>query len=340
MATVRIYLTTLSTDLNDLQEADATTNKHNQTLYLGWDYKDPNYNEQHPIFEKDLTFLGAITVSAVSLTRNANSGSGTGTFACDMNRVRRADWDDLTSTWTIYKTGNNWATAGGTDTVSDIDTTNQFGFTESIAVGERTYSSDANIVALFNDAITNQSGILRVLLKGSSPSGGATKRIDWSPSTTYFDITYTGGNTISAAVTGTATASITEADVVAGGKTIILTLTNETWVASGDFTDTVKTAIRNGITSAQNEAAGWNQKVRPNIPVANVVRTSDTVVTVTLQAQADYNITAQETITCTVPPTATAHGTRLVASPTFTVDTGGEPPASTFLPRLRLLGVG
>jgi hypothetical protein len=32
------------------------------------------------------------------------------------------------------------------------------------------------------------------------------------------------------AVTGTATAAITEADVVAGGKTIILTLTEDTWV--------------------------------------------------------------------------------------------------------------
>jgi hypothetical protein len=34
------------------------------------------------------------------------------------------------------------------------------------------------------------------------------------------------------AVTGTATASITEADVVAGGKTVILTLTDDTWLAS------------------------------------------------------------------------------------------------------------
>jgi len=36
--------------------------------------------------------------------------------------------------------------------------------------------------------------------------------------------------TPTAALTGTATASITEADVVAGGKTIILTLTGDTWI--------------------------------------------------------------------------------------------------------------
>lgn len=37
--------------------------------------------------------------------------------------------------------------------------------------------------------------------------------------------------TATAALTGTATASITEADIVTGGKTIILTLTEATWVA-------------------------------------------------------------------------------------------------------------
>jgi hypothetical protein len=39
----------------------------------------------------------------------------------------------------------------------------------------------------------------------------------------------TGG---SAAVTGTATASITEGDVVAGSKTIIITLTGDTWITA------------------------------------------------------------------------------------------------------------
>jgi hypothetical protein len=40
------------------------------------------------------------------------------------------------------------------------------------------------------------------------------------------DIDYT----ISATITGTATASITEADIVSGGKTIIITLTGTTWI--------------------------------------------------------------------------------------------------------------
>lgn len=85
----------------------------------------------------------------------------------------------------------------------------------------------------------------------------------------------------------------------------------------------VRSAIATGLDSAQSEAAGWDAKVKPNIPVANVVRTSDTVVTVTLQAQADYDITAQETITWTVPASALLGGVATVGSPTFTVDTGG-----------------
>ena len=77
--------------------------------------------------------------------------------------------------------------------------------------------------------------------------------------------------------------------------------------------------IINGIDSAQAEAAGWDAEVKANLAVTTVVRTSDTVVTVTLSAQAGYDITATETITATVPATALTGAGALVASPTFTV---------------------
>lgn len=96
-----------------------------------------------------------------------------------------------------------------------------------------------------------------------------------------------------------------------------------------------RAAIITGIDSAQAEAAGWDAKVKANIPVGNVVRTSDTVCTVTLQAQADYDITAQETITVTLPASALTGDAQIVATPTFTVDTSGGAPAD---PEGRLLG--
>lgn len=124
-----------------------------------------------------------------------------------------------------------------------------------------------------------------------------------------------------AAVTGTATASITETDVVTGGKTTIITLTGDTWVASGTTFDAQRQNIIDGCTSAQSELTGWNNEVRDNEATTSVVRTSDTVVTITWSAAASYDITAQETITVTVPATAlVTSGTAVVATPTFTVD--------------------
>ena len=72
-----------------------------------------------------------------------------------------------------------------------------------------------------------------------------------------------------------------------------------------------------------------------------MVRTSDTVVTITLSASGTYDITAQETITVTVPATAVAGNVAITATPTFTVSptvTGWGPLLGQF--RNRLVGVG
>jgi len=125
----------------------------------------------------------------------------------------------------------------------------------------------------------------------------------------------------SAALTGTATSSITESDIVITGKTIILELTADTWVAAGATFDAVRQPIINGLTAAQTETLGWNNEVRDKEVVTSVVRTSDTVVTITLTAGAAYDITAQETITATIPATAlVTSASAVVAVPTFTVD--------------------
>ena len=133
---------------------------------------------------------------------------------------------------------------------------------------------------------------------------------------------FAGVSVATAAITGTITASATEADIVAGGKTIIITLTGDTWIAAGAASfDLQRSAILQGLDSAQSEALGWNLQVRDLEVVTAVVRTSDTVVTITLSASALYNITAQETITVTVPGAALTGGSPITATPTFTVDT-------------------
>lgn len=141
---------------------------------------------------------------------------------------------------------------------------------------------------------------------------------------------------VSAALTGTAVLTITEADVVAGGKTIIITLTNDTWIAAGALSfDLQRQNIINGMVSAQSETLGWNLVPQALQSVGGVVRTSNTVVTVTLDAFATYNITATETITVTVPSTAVAGGNAVVATPTFTVTA-----VASGIRSLATLGVG
>lgn len=82
--------------------------------------------------------------------------------------------------------------------------------------------------------------------------------------------------------------------------------------------------IIDGLDSAQSEGTGWDAVVKAGQSVSDVVRTSDGVVTITLDAFGSYDISAQETITATVPATALLGGQSAVASPTFTVDTAGS----------------
>jgi hypothetical protein len=121
-----------------------------------------------------------------------------------------------------------------------------------------------------------------------------------------------------------AESALVESNVVSGGKTIIITLTGDTWVASGTTFDNQRQNIIDGLDSAQSETNGWNAEVRDKIAVTDVVRTSDTVVTITLDAESAYNISAQETITVTIPSTALVGGTQLTATPKILVS-----PAST-----------
>jgi len=75
-----------------------------------------------------------------------------------------------------------------------------------------------------------------------------------------------------------------------------------------------------GFDSAQSEGTGWDAEVKAKAAVTEVARTSDTVATWTIGAQAGYNITAQETVTGTIPASILSGGAAVVATPTFTVD--------------------
>ena len=128
----------------------------------------------------------------------------------------------------------------------------------------------------------------------------------------------------SAALTGTVIAGgVTEAELVSGGETIIITLIGDTWAAAGTgpIGSTADTqALIDGLDSAQSEGTGWNAEIRDKEVVSAVVRTSNTICTITLTASADYDITANETITLTIPAAVlVTSGSDVEADSTFDV---------------------
>lgn len=105
--------------------------------------------------------------------------------------------------------------------------------------------------------------------------------------------------------------------------------------------DAARQDLIDGGDSAQAEGTGWDSEVKANQGVSGVVRTSNTVATITLDAQAGYDITAQEEITWTIPGSILTGGIPLVATPTFTIDPTGSPvPAGVGSPLIESPLVG
>lgn len=129
-----------------------------------------------------------------------------------------------------------------------------------------------------------------------------------------------GAPVVTATITGTLSGGATESQIVIGGLTIIITLTDGIWVASGASFDAIRQDIIDGLDSDGAEATGWNTVVRDTLAVGTVARTSDTVVTVTLPAFGSYDITSAETVTVTVPASAIdSYASPVVGAPTFAI---------------------
>lgn len=82
-------------------------------------------------------------------------------------KVRRTDWHETQSTWDIYKTGNNWGTAGCGNTTTDIDTslTATNTFIDQTAAG---YWLDFDIKDIVEDAVANS---VNFNIRGSIANG-------------------------------------------------------------------------------------------------------------------------------------------------------------------------
>ena len=121
-----------------------------------------------------------------------------------------------------------------------------------------------------------------------------------------------------AEVSGTVLGSL-ESEIVTGGRTLIITLTYDQWLAAGAPFNASRAAILAGITASATPANGWNNEVRDKEADISVARTSDTVVTITFTGAAAYNVAVSESVTVTVPGAALEGGDPIIATPSFSV---------------------
>lgn len=147
----------------------------------------------------------------------------------------------------------------------------------------------------------------------------------------------------SAVLTGTIIAGgVTEAEIAAGGETLIITLNNDTWspAGTGPIGSTADTQeLIDGHTAATSPTNGWNNEVRDKEPTTIVVRTSDTIATLTFTtAAAAYDISSDETVISTIPAAVlVTSGIEVVATPTFVITAAVTGQTIYHLP---LIGVG
>ncbi len=131
---------------------------------------------------------------------------------------------------------------------------------------------------------------------------------------TYFVPSVTA---ITAALTGTGVPTQTEDDTVNGGKTIIITLTGDTFVTGTSSED----GIAGGSDSDKTGANKWDALIKTALDNTDVVLSvGDTVATITLPAFATYDTAETETITWTIPAASlTTSVSDITATPTHTV---------------------
>lgn len=271
-----------------------------------WYYKISNGSEQQQTWGFDSTIFGT------SNYHEYEWGQGAPTV------VSTEDLTNISTTSTTQNTGsinpstnNNICLAlHGIDGNANATTESlPGGWTADVEWGsESTTRGDAKLSRILNQASASSLDCTATHTGTADEMYGAIAAFSYTPSGP------------SVAVTGTITPSVPQAEIVSGGRTIILTLTNDTWVASGATFDAQRQAIIDGITSQQTETTGWNNEVRDKEVVGSVVRTSNTAVTITLSASSLYAITANETIDVTVPASAlVTSGSPVSATSAFSI---------------------
>jgi hypothetical protein len=120
---------------------------------------------------------------------------------------------------------------------------------------------------------------------------------------------FTIAASVGATISGTTVSSATgEADIAAGGKTIVVTLTSGQWAADIASSEEKRFALFNSFTASVNKDEWDNKVIAALISKANadtapstIVRNSSSKITITLPKADGYDIHENETVSLTIP---------------------------------------
>lgn len=131
--------------------------------------------------------------------------------------------------------------------------------------------------------------------------------------------------------TGTMVPTSTETNIVDGGRTVILTLTGDTFVTGTTSEDGIAAGSDSDIAAS---GTNWNSLIKTTLDNTDVVISTTTVAndtaTITLPAFGTYDIPATETIDWEIPAASlTTSASPIIATPTFTI----TPDAAGFKPQ-------
>ncbi len=250
-------------------------------------------------------------IGAIDLTPRGISEDGTNTPWC-------GQLNTTTFTDTVYLQSGQFT--------STLKTSLNVGAIDSI-VGDISFSNgtgDTPIIGAANDKLYLLSGQFSTTIHDSED----VSAVDSSPNGIDVNDRYVASGPLALVVSGTIVLSKTEADIVAGADTIVLILSGDTWVATLGADNAITQALIDGLLSDKNQTNGWNNIVKDGLNAAQVTRTTDTIVTITLPAFSTYNISGTETITVTAPAVALSGAVALLGAPTFDI-TATPPPRAT-----------
>jgi len=257
--------------------------------------------------------MASVNICRLSGTSFSRSFTYVGTFS-NIGTVGQECDGDASTYYGGQSTGSGTADVGYSETITFSQAYDITSVYLKIGLGSngtrsgycKLYDSSGTLIAtVWSGSVsvdstysTGWSGVKRIDVYGYAQAGPFTTQA----SVLFYEI-QAWANVSTCALSGTATPSCNDVNIQGGGRTLVYTVSDCTWVAS---ISTIATALISGMSGTGD----WGT-VKSALSSSNFTRNSDTVVTLTLPAVAGYSISANETVTCNVPSSATSAGTEL-----------------------------